>query len=167
MSQTQILRCPVCAGLVEPAFNVDGRDEPRDWMPCLCAHCGEIATFEHTAPGGLRRPTSLDWKAWHADPTLTRQLAVAVRAGQRLKKTTDMKETRTMKTANKAYCEFCRVPVDVTATGTYQFVKGWIGNRAGGGANDVRLKQRESRWACRPCVDLRSDGAENQGSLIG
>lgn len=54
-------------------------------MPCLCGHCGEIATFDHLAPGGLRPPTDADWLAWRTDPTLSTALDVAQRAGQHLK----------------------------------------------------------------------------------
>jgi RNase P subunit RPR2 len=84
MTQT-LTRCPHCDGLIDPSINFDGRTEPRDWMPCLCSHCGEISTFEHTAPGGLRVSTAADWEAWAEDPVLVRALDVAKRASERLK----------------------------------------------------------------------------------
>jgi len=87
MTQTRWLRCPLCSQPVDPYLNVDGRDDPRDWMPCLCGSCGEILTFDHLAPGGLRVPTDGDWVAWAADPLLAAGLDVAQRAGQRLKDT--------------------------------------------------------------------------------
>jgi len=84
MTQT-LTRCPHCDGLIDPSLNFDGREEPRDWMPCLCPHCGMISTFEHTAPNGLRVATDADWEAWRADPLLSRAIDIALRVSDRMK----------------------------------------------------------------------------------
>jgi len=88
MTQTRILRCPACGGTIDPALNIEGRDEPRDWTPCQCHHCGAISTFDHTAPGGVRSTQSADWEEWRKDPTLSVRLDVALRVEKRMKETT-------------------------------------------------------------------------------
>jgi hypothetical protein len=80
---TTRLRCPYCAGPIDPLLNPAGRTEPKDWDPCLCPECREISTFEFSLPGGLRKATEDDWRAWRADPRLSRALVTVARVQTR------------------------------------------------------------------------------------
>lgn len=55
-------------------------------------------------------------------------------------------------------CEFCGCELDTRRQGVHQYVEGWVQNRAGGGANAVRLPNHHLRWACKICVDTKSKG---------
>lgn len=55
---------------------------------------------------------------------------------------------------NQPMCWFCDRPVDPKAPkGVSQYVKGWVPNRKGGGANQVRLMESLGFWAHDVCVD--------------
>ena len=74
------LRCPHCAGTVDGSLNPSGRPDPKDWDPTVCPHCGHVAAYEHTTPGGLRPPDETDWAIWNRDPTLMRAIAAHIAA---------------------------------------------------------------------------------------
>lgn len=55
------------------------------------------------------------------------------------------------------HCWFCDRPVDTKAPrGVAQYVKGWVPNRRGGGANQVKLMEALGFWAHERCVDEAS-----------
>ena len=82
---SRILYCPHCGMTVDGSLNVDGRPEPRDWMPILCSNCAEISTVDFFVIGGLRETTTADWKIWGEDPGLARKLDAAIAAAALMK----------------------------------------------------------------------------------
>ena len=57
-----------------------------------------------------------------------------------------------------AACEQCGEVVDTRAKGNGEVVHGVAVNRPQGGANMVTLMERQGRWLCRVCIDLRKRG---------
>ena len=55
----------------------------------------------------------------------------------------------------QAPCDECGRVLDVRKHGTFQRVHGWSEQRRQGGANTIALAERERRWLCGVCVDLR------------
>jgi hypothetical protein len=72
-------RCPACGDLLDGAFNIDGRLEPRDWTPALCP-CGTLVVYDYTRPGGTRQAETDDWLAWRQDPRLLTAIERAIHA---------------------------------------------------------------------------------------
>ncbi len=75
-----LLRCPYCSASLDGELNLSGRDEPRDWDPRCCPHCAEVSVFDFLAPGGLRKPTTGDWRVWTENglvPIIERTVAAA------------------------------------------------------------------------------------------
>ena len=67
----------------------------------------------------------------------------------------------------RAPCDFCRMDLDVRATGVYQYTSGWVMNRADGGGHGVSLPERANRWAHRLCVERAARGTLGQVSMFG
>jgi hypothetical protein len=51
----------------------------------------------------------------------------------------------------------CGTDVDPASKGVYQYVEGWAKNREHG-TNALALRVPRSKWACRPCIDRRTQG---------
>lgn len=66
----------------------------------------------------------------------------------------------------RAACEFCTDEVDVRAAGVYQWTRGWVMQREGGGGHGVSLPERENRWAHGRCVEKAVKGTLAQGSMF-
>jgi hypothetical protein len=71
-----------------------------------------------------------------------------------------------MAMSNRARCFFCGDTVDTREHSTFQYVHGWVAPRSQGGANALRLRDPQPRWACSTCIDLRVKRLENQGQLF-
>jgi hypothetical protein len=54
--------------------------------------------------------------------------------------------------ANLTQCYFCQDSLDATANGIFQWVSGWVEQRAQGGSNAIALPKRENRYACNYCI---------------
>jgi len=59
---------------------------------------------------------------------------------------------------DRANCDQCGELVDTRANGVGEVVHGVAINRQQGGANMIALMERQHRWLCRPCIDLRKRG---------
>jgi sarcosine oxidase delta subunit len=79
-----MLRCPHCTGRIDGSLNPSGRTEPRDWDPAVCPHCGTVAVYEFSAPGGLRLPDETDWTVWGKNPGLMLAIERTVAAVQKV-----------------------------------------------------------------------------------
>lgn len=67
----------------------------------------------------------------------------------------------------QADCEFCGMELDIRRPGIYQATSGWVKNRSGGGGHGITLPEREHRYACEPCIDLKRRGSSVQMALFG
>lgn len=63
---------------------------------------------------------------------------------------------------DRAHCEQCGEVLDTRAPGNGEIVHGVAVNRTAGGANMVTLMERQHRWLCRVCIDLRKRGHQWQ-----
>lgn len=67
----------------------------------------------------------------------------------------------------KATCEFCHGEFDIRDRGVYQYTKGWVMSREGGGGHSISLPEREPRWAHGLCVEYAVKGLAGQSPLFG
>lgn len=64
-------------------------------------------------------------------------------------------------------CSFCGQRVDVTATGVFIKVEGWVQTRDGGGAHGVTFRRELGEYAHEACVKLHRMGISNdQGAMF-
>ena len=64
-------------------------------------------------------------------------------------------------------CTICDRPIE-PGRSTYQEVTGYVRERKGGGANQIRRKEPTGRYACADCVENKTvETIPGQMSLVG
>ena len=59
---------------------------------------------------------------------------------------------------DRGVCIQCGDPLDTRGLGVWVLVRGWVENRAQGGANMVSLREPLGQYLCSPCYDKRKAG---------
>ena len=66
----------------------------------------------------------------------------------------------------RARCRFCGDPLDTESPGVYQYTRGWVRIRKGGGGNAIRLPERFQMWACHGCIEGLTIGVHENPTLF-
>jgi hypothetical protein len=75
---------------------------------------------------------------------------------------------RSVPPSRRTLCVNCQAEIDSASAGVYQWVSGWMKNRADGGGNAVALIERTKAWSCAACISkLKANVSIDQGELFG